>query len=726
MPSAIRRLLRPIMQIAVMAILFATPALGQQFEYMGTGLFAAGMVQIALVGDYLYGWGYDFQVFQREAPDSFRLIGGYPFTDDEIYDWEVSGHYVYFTDSPSNWSIARNFKILDISNPSSPHLISSSAGMELYGQIAAYGNYIFATRYDSGVLVIDVSDPQNPQVVATHVWFPTGNMFIEGYYMYVAEGTHIYIADISNPVSPVIVADFQTSWSDALELLPCWPYLYIAEGALDISWGALEIFDITDRTVPAFVGRYARLGAFSRVQVGDSCAFVAVGDEFRNYLLAIDISNPANPAPIAEYDSIDVMGLALSGNYLYTSAIHTALAVFDVSDPAQPSLAWSFNEPSAIGRVSIYDNLAFIRAGTSGLWILGVSNAWAPEILSHYRTPRSTTAVASYRNYAYAADTDSGIQILDISDPRYPHHESSFPVFTYYRIVIDSSYAYIAQPSQGLTILDLSQPANPILAGAVDLPGSEIGVFVQGNRAYVTTSDTTSQYDISIIDVSNPSSPDAMGNCQLPDRPMNLWVSEQYAYLACRGAGLVIVDVSNPSSPFVAAIYDTIGRAMDIAIQNDRVFAAYDTSGVLALNISDPTHPTLEASFDTPGTATGLALIGEYVYVADYKSLLILRYGESQGAFEEIILPSAFSLSPPYPNPFNAQVTIEYALPNEAAVSLFVFDIQGRKVATLTEGTKPAGYHRMIWDAKGMPSGLYFVRLTAGEFVNTKKMTLVK
>jgi hypothetical protein len=89
-------------------------------------------------------------------------------------------------------------------------------------------------------------------------------------------------------------------------------------------------------------------------------------------------------------------------------------------------------------------------------------------------------------------------------------------------------------------------------------------------------------------------------------------------------------------------------------------------------------------------------------------------------------LPSVFSLSPPYPNPFNAQVTIEYALPNEAAVSLSVFDIQGRKVATLTEGMKPAGYHRMIWDAKGMPSGLYFVRLKAGEFTETKKMTLVK
>jgi hypothetical protein len=89
-------------------------------------------------------------------------------------------------------------------------------------------------------------------------------------------------------------------------------------------------------------------------------------------------------------------------------------------------------------------------------------------------------------------------------------------------------------------------------------------------------------------------------------------------------------------------------------------------------------------------------------------------------------LPQAYSLTPPYPNPFNAQTTIEYALPKEAAVRLDIFDIQGRKVETLTEGTKPAGYHRVIWDAKNMPSGLYLMRLKAGEFVETRKMTLVK
>jgi hypothetical protein len=89
-------------------------------------------------------------------------------------------------------------------------------------------------------------------------------------------------------------------------------------------------------------------------------------------------------------------------------------------------------------------------------------------------------------------------------------------------------------------------------------------------------------------------------------------------------------------------------------------------------------------------------------------------------------LPTEFSLSQNYPNPFNATTTIEYALPVGGNVRLQVYDITGRVVATLVNGAMPAGYHQVVWDAKGMSSGLYFLRIQAGEFAETKKMALVK
>jgi hypothetical protein len=89
-------------------------------------------------------------------------------------------------------------------------------------------------------------------------------------------------------------------------------------------------------------------------------------------------------------------------------------------------------------------------------------------------------------------------------------------------------------------------------------------------------------------------------------------------------------------------------------------------------------------------------------------------------------VPAQFSLSQNFPNPFNAATTIEYALPQAAAVRLEVFDIVGQRIATLVDGPQPAGYHRATWNAGGQSSGIYFVKLRAGNRAATGKMTLVK
>jgi len=79
-----------------------------------------------------------------------------------------------------------------------------------------------------------------------------------------------------------------------------------------------------------------------------------------------------------------------------------------------------------------------------------------------------------------------------------------------------------------------------------------------------------------------------------------------------------------------------------------------------------------------------------------------------------------------YPNPFNPSTTIEYALPEMAFVEIAVFDVLGRKVATLLNEEKPAGNYEIRWDADGAASGTYFCRIKAGSLSETRQMTLVK
>jgi hypothetical protein len=88
-------------------------------------------------------------------------------------------------------------------------------------------------------------------------------------------------------------------------------------------------------------------------------------------------------------------------------------------------------------------------------------------------------------------------------------------------------------------------------------------------------------------------------------------------------------------------------------------------------------------------------------------------------------LPDKISLSA-YPNPFNAQTTIQYSLPEQSQVTIDIFDILGRKIETLAEGIKPAGNHQAIWDASDQSSGIYIYRIKAGEKIETKKMVLLK
>jgi hypothetical protein len=89
------------------------------------------------------------------------------------------------------------------------------------------------------------------------------------------------------------------------------------------------------------------------------------------------------------------------------------------------------------------------------------------------------------------------------------------------------------------------------------------------------------------------------------------------------------------------------------------------------------------------------------------------------------ILPTDFDLST-YPNPFNATTTISYALPHAGEASLAVYDLTGRLVRMLYHARADAGEHRITLNAAGMSSGIYFVRMEAGERVITRKIVLLR
>lgn len=92
----------------------------------------------------------------------------------------------------------------------------------------------------------------------------------------------------------------------------------------------------------------------------------------------------------------------------------------------------------------------------------------------------------------------------------------------------------------------------------------------------------------------------------------------------------------------------------------------------------------------------------------------------------DIDLPNAFSLEQNYPNPFNPSTKINYQIPELSFVSLKVYDVLGNEIETLVNEEKPVGRYEIIFDATRLPSGIYFYILQAGNFIETKKMVLMK
>lgn len=89
-------------------------------------------------------------------------------------------------------------------------------------------------------------------------------------------------------------------------------------------------------------------------------------------------------------------------------------------------------------------------------------------------------------------------------------------------------------------------------------------------------------------------------------------------------------------------------------------------------------------------------------------------------------MPGEFALNQNYPNPFNPATIIKYSVPQAVYVQLKVYDILGREVTTLVNGNREAGNYEVSFDGSKLTSGLYIYRLTAGNFISTKKMLMIK
>jgi photosystem II stability/assembly factor-like uncharacterized protein len=132
----------------------------------------------------------------------------------------------------------------------------------------------------------------------------------------------------------------------------------------------------------------------------------------------------------------------------------------------------------------------------------------------------------------------------------------------------------------------------------------------------------------------------------------------------------------------------------------------------------------------TSNNLSGVSFINSNIgtAVGSYGTILRTTNGGVSFVEEEVIneVPTEFLLSQNYPNPFNPSTKIKYSVPKSSNVVIKVFDILGKELEILVNEEKPVGTYEITWYAANLPSGVYFYRLEAGNFVHTKKMILLR
>jgi len=393
--------------------------------------------------------------------------------------------------------------------------------------------------------------------------------------------------------------------------------------------------------------------------------------------------------------------------------------------PQSVFLVGSYDTPGSARGVFVAGDYAYVSCWDSGLVVVNVSDPANPSLAGGIETsPGHAWDAHLQGEYAYIADDYlGGLMIADISDPVQPVIVGCYDTPGWaYNLEVDGNYVYMADGHTGyFQIIDVSDPTNPAPVADVNTNGWARGISLSWPYIYLANGG-----GLRIFDISNPAEPRLISNCITPPTAFAVCVAGNYAFLIDNhnAADFLTIDVSVADSARIVHSYALPSAAWDVFVRGHYAFIANYESGLRVLDISDPLSPELVGLYDTPGRCRHV-YVDKFIYVADDSSLLILVFDPTDVYGDEEV-PHRFGLFQNYPNPFNAQTTISYALPQKGPVTLSIYSLLGQKLATLFEGVQEAGEYKVVWDAPSAPSGVYFYRLEVNEYVETRKMVLLR
>ncbi len=200
-------------------------------------------------------------------------------------------------------------------------------------------------------------------------------------------------------------------------------------------------------------------------------------------------------------------------------------------------------------------------------------------------------------------------------------------------------------------------------------------------------------------------------------------------------------DTELPPQPFEVSQLALIDETNETSkfIRKALISSETGYSVPLAFELLESQNLQLQVEFTDELNEAGLINLANGRYYSLTKDLIQINLPKGNHKFQFVagessfineqqaaLMPKDFSLVQNYPNPFNPSTQIAFSLPTASTVKLEVFDLLGRRVALLADGMLNAGYHTRLFDGSDLSSGMYLYRIQAGEFVQVKKMMMLK
>ncbi len=401
-------------------------------------------------------------------------------------------------------------------------------------------------------------------------------------------------------------------------------------------------------------------------------------------LFLVGVSTATSQTLVGSLEGGEPQDLVVVGNTLYVADNERVLAIIDTSDPSSPQLISALGKTgteNGVG-IAVVGQVAYVAVEADGVMVVDVTDPSTPTLITTI-TGLYAKGVAIQGNLAFVADQDFGLRIYDISTSAAPALISSVATFSgAFDVTVEGDYVYIADNDFGLVVVDITNPTSPAVAGTFEFQSTR-GVAVREGMVYVGDSST---YDSPV--------------------------------------GLRILDFKTPSSPVLVGQLETAGEVGRLKVAGD---VAYLTSwpDVEAISVADPSKPRHLMTYATPGWACGLAVDTTYLYVADCDAVRIYGTAIAENREDVGVPQRGYRLSGVSPNPSRSSIDITYETTSVGPVTVEIFDVTGRKVATVVDEVSSFGKHVHRWQHGVLPAGLYIVQLRTAGGTEARKVTLL-